>query len=231
MSYDTLPLLREEVSQCRRCPRLVHWRETVPAKPSFTTPYWRRPVPGFGDKDAWLILIGLAPAPHGGNRTGRPFTGDLSGAFLMRCLYNQGFASQPTSTFYNDGLTLYGCYMTASVKCVPPLHKPTPQEFRNCSGFLHREFALLPKISAVLALGKDAFDAYLRYVKQQGIQTRGTRFSFGACVQFEGLPTLYGSYHPTPRNTNTGTLTAQMFEDLLKKIRRENAQDSNVRTF
>ena len=215
-----LKILNEIVVNCFRCPRLVHHRETYPPKPIYADePYWRRPVPGYGDPDAWLMIIGLAPAPHGGNRTGRPFTGDLSAVFLMRCLYNRGFASQPTSEYYDDGLKLLGCYMTAAVKCVPPQHKPLYQEFLNCSPYLFEEFAILKKVTCVLALGRLAFDAYLLYVKAQGIKHPKYHFKHGEKYEFEGMPTLFASYHPSPRNTNTGTMTAEMFEGLLSKIK------------
>lgn len=220
-TLQKLKVLNKEVIGCRLCPRLVHFRETVPAKPIYAEEvYWRKPVPGFGDPNAWLMLIGLAPAPHGGNRTGRPFTGDLSGDFLVRCLYNQGFANQPLSVNAHDGLQLLECYVAAAVKCVPPLHKPTPQEFLNCSGYLDRELQLLSKLTHVIALGRSAFDAYLRYAKLHGHSTRGMHFEFGKRYPFEKLPTLYGCYHPTPRNTNTGTLTVEMFEGLLAEIRK-----------
>lgn len=221
-----LKILKDLVVNCRRCPRLVHYRETVPAKANYIhESYWRRPVPGFGDSNAWLMIVGLAPAPHGGNRTGRPFTGDLSGQFLVRCLFHQGFANQPLSENAQDGLKLIGCYMTAAVKCVPPHHKPSRKEFLNCSSYLHAELSIQKKVTHILALGKLAFDGYLLYLRTQGIKTSGIPFKHGACYRFQGVPTLYVSYHPTPRNTNTGTLTVKMFENLLKRIRHD--QDQN----
>lgn len=220
MIVDSFQKLDREVCACVRCPRLVQFREAVEPKPIYANEtYWKKPVPGFGDHQAWLLLLGLAPAPHGGNRTGRPFTGDLSGDFLIRCLYNQGFANQPTSRHWDDGLELIGCYMTPAVKCVPPAHKPTPQEFRNCSGYLEREIFLLKNLKCVLALGRAAFDAYLRFLRVQGVNTAGVKFKHGAIFKFEEWPSLAASYHPTPRNVNTGTLTKDMFEGLLKRIK------------
>lgn len=217
---DSFEKLDQQVCKCRLCPRLVLHRETVEAKPIYAgEKYWRKPVPGFGDENAWLMLLGLAPAPHGGNRTGRPFTGDLSGNFLIRCLYNQGLANQPLSTHWDDGLQLIGCYMTPAVKCVPPQHKPTLEEVRTCAMYLHRELELLKGLRCVLALGKLAFDSYLAYLKGSGVSVKGVKFAHGTIFEFEGYPALCGSYHPTPRNTNTGTLTAEMFEGLLGEIK------------
>lgn len=217
---DTFRKLNEEVCSCRLCPRLVHFRETVEAKSIHKGEiYWRKPVPGFGDHHAWLMLLGLAPAPHGGNRTGRPFTGDLSGDFLIRSLYSVGLANQPYSKTYDDGLELLGCYMTPAVKCVPPAHKPLPQEVRNCAPYFHREIALLKNLTCVLALGRLAFDAYLRFLKDQGVDTKGIQFEFGKVFEFKGWPSLAACYHPTPRNTNTGTLTRDMFEELLEGLK------------
>lgn len=220
---DSFKKLNEEVCRCRLCPRLVEFRETVPAKNIYANEtYWRKPVPGFGDRQAWLMLLGLAPAPHGGNRTGRPFTGDLSGDFLIRSLYAEGFANQPYSRHWDDGLELKGCYMTPAVKCVPPAHKPTPLEQRNCAPYLHREIALLKNLKIVLALGRLAFHAYLSFLKSHGVLTAGIQFKHGSFYRFESWPTLVACYHPTPRNTNTGTLTREMFEGLLRQIKLNN---------
>ncbi len=223
-----LALLREEVVACRRCPRLVAFRESVaPKAPYQDQPYWRRPVPGFGDPNAWLLIIGLAPAPQGGNRTGRIFTGDLTARFLMPALFKQGFANQPTSESLEDGLQLQGCYMTAAVKCVPPQNKPSSEECRNCSGYLHRELAILRSVDSVLALGRLAFEAYFAFVKQQGVAIQRPPFKHGGIFPMPGFPTLYASYHPSPQNTNTGILTASMFQKVLTTIQARH-HDKNI---
>lgn len=218
---DSFKLLIDEVVHCRKCPRLVKYREEVPAKkPYLHEHYWRRPVPGFGDPKAKLMLVGLAPAPHGGNRTGRPFTGDLSGKFLYQALYKAGFSNQPYSDYMDDGLILYDCYITASVKCVPPLHKPTKEEFYTCNPYLQREVELLKDLKGVLALGKFAYDAFLRYAKTRIPLKKIPPFSHGLIYPMEGLPTLFATYHPSPRNTNTGTLTEKMFLKVLENCRK-----------
>lgn len=212
-SFSTL---NKRVVCCRLCPRLVHFREQVPPKGEFCDePYWRRPVPGFGDEQAWLLISGLAPAAHGGNRTGRVFTGDKSGDFLMKALYLAGFANQPTSTSRADGLKLKGCYVTAVVKCVPPHDKPSREEIVTCSRYYHNELALLRNVRCVLALGRIAFDSFLLVNK---IRPKPP-FVFGEKYAFAGLPTLWASYHPSPRNTNTGKLTMERFLELLKHIK------------
>ncbi len=215
--------LLSEVVECRSCPRLVSFRETVPARAAYRPQeYWRMPVPGFGDADAWLMVLGLAPAAHGGNRTGRVFTGDESAKFLMRVLHKAGFASQPTSSSRDDGLRLSGCYITAAVKCVPPGDKPTAQEFANCASHLDRELDSLSNLRAVVALGQLAFKAYLDLVaKRQGSKPRGSKFAHGADLQIPGMPRLYGSYHPSPRNTHTGRLTEEMLLEVFEKAKRE----------
>lgn len=216
----SLPILREEIIHCRLCPRLVDFRENVPPRPAFQDQvYWRKPVPGFGDPNGWLLMTGLAPAAHGGNRTGRIFTGDLSARFLMKGLYQSGFANQPNSDSIDDGLKLNGCYITASVKCVPPANKPTRQEFLNCSRYYQNELGLLKNVSKVLVLGKLAFDAFIFYAKSRGFSTKNVVFFHGARYQIGTLPTLYCCYHPSPRNTNTGRLTEKMLLDLLNFIK------------
>jgi len=219
-SFNTL---REEIVHCRLCPRLVDFRENVPPRPAFQDQdYWGKPVPGYGDINGSLLITGLAPAAHGGNRTGRIFTGDLSARFLINVLYQAGIANQPTSESLDDGLLLNDCYITASVKCVPPGDKPTRQEFLNCSRYYHNELFLLKNVTKVLVLGKLAFDAFLFYAKTQGFSTKNVRFDFGARYQIGTLPVLYCSYHPSPRNTNTGRLTEKMLLDLLNEIKSEN---------
>ncbi len=217
---ETTAQLADEVVRCRRCPRLVQYRESVPPRASFgSQEYWRKPVPGFGDPQAKLVVIGLAPAAHGGNRTGRVFTGDESGRFLVRALYEAGFANQPTSTNRDDGLEYKDCYVTAAVKCAPPHDKPTRKEFENCGVWLGSELRLLAGTKAVVALGKGAFDAYLSYARSRGATTRGLRFSHGARHSLGRLPVLYASYHPSPRNTHTGKLTKGMLVSLLERVK------------
>jgi uracil-DNA glycosylase family 4 len=183
--------------------------------------YWGRGVPGFGDAHAQLFILGLAPAAHGGNRTGRIFTGDRSGNFLYQALYKAGFANQPTSVRREDGLRLRNAYVAAAARCVPPLNKPLPSEIVNCREYLERELALLrPK--AVLALGKIAWDAYLDMLKSQGkvVPRAAFKFSHGAEVEVAvDLPRLFGAYHPSQQNTQTGRLTQAMYDKVLKRIR------------
>ncbi len=212
--------LEDAVVACRLCPRLASFRESVPARASFRSQeYWRRPVPSFGDPRAWLMVMGLAPAAHGGNRTGRLFTGDESARFLMRALYRTGLANQPTSLSRDDGLLLSGCYITAAVRCVPPDNRPTPKEFGNCSRYLDRELELLTNLRAVVALGQLAFRAYLDLARRRGRVLRGVKFAHGVRVEIEGLPRLYGSYHPSPRNTYTGKLSEKMLVEVLERAK------------
>ena len=224
-SEKTLWTISEEVCACRKCPRLVKYREKVArekrrAYREWT--YWGRPLPGFGDARAELFILGLAPAAHGGNRTGRVFTGDRSGDFLYKALFEVGFANQPTSARRGDGLTLQGAYVAAAVRCAPPANKPLPSEILHCREYLERELeALRPR--AVLALGKIAWDAYLEILKQAGkIASRsGYKFAHGAEAKFDDdLPRLFGVYHPSQRNTQTGLLTEAMYAQELRRIRR-----------
>lgn len=218
--YSSFHQLNTTLTNCKLCNRLVQYRENVPPRASFKDQtYWRKPLPGFGDPTAWLVIIGLAPAAHGGNRTGRIFTGDETSRFLMTALYEAGFANIPTSENKDDGLHLTGCYMTAAVKCAPPQNKPEREECINCSPYLEAELSLLENATSVLALGKLAFDAYLSYVKRNGGAKRSMKFTHGAEYSLEHFPTLYASYHPTQRNTFTGTLTKEMFSSILEKIK------------
>lgn len=220
MNFTSFGSLNKCIVGCRKCKRLVHFRETVPARKSYENEkYWRRPVPGFGDPDAWLLITGLAPAAHGGNRTGRLFTGDPSARFLMKMLYQEGFANQPLSESLDDGLQLIKCYMTAAVKCVPPQNRPTQQELVNCNDYYLNELALLKNTTSILALGKFAFDACLFTARRLSFSTKGIHFKHGAIAKIEGFPTLFGSYHPSPQNTNTGKLTEAMFLQILKNIK------------
>lgn len=214
--------LNGHIVKCRRCPRLVHFREHAPVRKAFEDQfYWRKPLPGYGDKEAWLLILGLAPAAQGGNRTGRVFTGDPSAQFLMRALYRAKLANQPTSEHFEDGLRLKGCYMTAAVKCVPPNNRPLQEEFVNCSSYFENELFLLKKLSALLALGKLAFDSYQRFLKKQGALFSFAPFAHGKKIECDGWPTLFGAYHPSPQNTFTGKLTEKMFLTLLNNIKQE----------
>jgi uracil-DNA glycosylase family 4 len=215
--------LNEQIISCRKCPRLVRYREKVAlakrrAYRDWT--YWGRPVPGFGDPQAELVIIGLAPAAHGANRTGRVFTGDRSGEFLYRMLCGAGLANQQTATHRGDGLALHNAYITAAIRCAPPKNKPLPAEMRNCRPYLEEELDLLQP-RAVLALGRIAFNTYLTLLKQRGaIGSRAAyRFAHGASFQLPGgLPRLFASYHPSQQNTQTGRLTPAMFASVLRQV-------------
>ncbi len=216
---DRISILNHEISACQLCPRLVKFREHVPIRNqyAFEDP-WRKPVPGFGDPEAWLMIIGLAPSAQGGNRTGRIFTGDLSAKFLIGCMHQVGLANQSSSESRNDGLILNGCYLTAAVKCVPPDNKPNPVEIATCRHFLKKEFTILPKIKAVLALGHISLKAYRDFLLAEGHQVPALKFQHGAHFKLHGLPKVYASYHPSPQNTHTGKLTKDMLESLLNQI-------------
>lgn len=217
--------LAGRISRCTACPRLVEWREEAArARPrSFAEDeYWARPLPGFGDPDARLVIVGLAPAAHGGNRTGRMFTGDRSGDFLFAGLYSHGFANQPTSISLGDGLELSSAYVTAPVRCAPPANRPLPEERDRCMPFLEEELRLLPLARVYLALGAYAFDAIGRLRGVRG-RMRG-RFSHGAEIKLEAseddeLDTVLCTYHPSQRNVFTGLLTSEMFSDVLRRAR------------
>jgi len=184
--------------------------------------YWGRPVPGFGDPEAKLLIVGLAPAAHGANRTGRMFTGDRSGEFLYAALYRAGFANQASAIRRDDGLRLRGVYIAAAARCAPPENKPTPEEIRNCCGYFQRELEILqPK--AVLALGKIAWDTYLGILKKGSKIVSLAQFPFGHGAEAElgaGQPKLFGVYHPSQQNTQTGKVTAAMYDRVLKRIRK-----------
>lgn len=182
--------------------------------------YWGRPLPGFGDPRARLLIVGLAPAAHGGNRTGRMFTGDRSGDWLFRALHRAGFASQPTSVARDDGLALTDCYVTAAVRCAPPGNRPVPGEFARCRPYLVRELALLPRLRAVVALGGSAMDAFLRAWSDLGhaLPRPKPAFRHGATVELPPV-TLLLSYHPSQRNTSTGRLTEAMFDEVFRDAR------------
>ena len=222
---EQLVILHDEIIACRKCPRLVRWREGVAREKRrafLHWDYWGKPVPGFGDPDAGLLILGLAPAAHGANRTGRMFTGDRSGDFLYRALHRAGFANQPTSIRRDDGLELEDAYITAVLRCAPPANKPLPTELRNCRPYFEREIDLL-RPRAVLALGGIGLREYLTLLKERGEIERLAAYPFyhGATyVLPRGLPRVFASYHPSQQNTFTGKLTHAMLVGLLRRIRR-----------
>jgi uracil-DNA glycosylase family 4 len=220
-----LSVLEQQVVACTKCPRLIaHCRAVAAAKRRayMDWDYWGRPVPSFGDPDAELLLIGLAPGAHGSNRTGRMFTGDRSGDFLFKVLYETGYASQPSGSSREDGLTLRNAYITAAARCAPPGNKPTPQEMRNCRPYLERELELLSNVRVVVALGKIAFDVYLSILRDRGQIASRSAFVFGHNVAHEtgpGQPLLIGSYHPSQQNTSTGRLTEKMLREVFERAK------------
>jgi uracil-DNA glycosylase len=221
MVKDSLAVLNREIIACTRCPRLVEYRVGIgrEKRRSYRDhEYWARPVPGFGDPDAGVVILGLAPGAHGSNRTGRPFTGDASGKFMYPILHRAGFASQPNADRRDDGLRLSDCYITAAVRCAPPDNKPLPGEVANCSEYLDRELAILRNARVVVALGKIAFDAYLAHMKRNGFLKSKTGLVFGHAKQYT-MPNgviLLASYHPSNQNTATGKLTPAMFERVFR---------------
>lgn len=209
---DTLVRLRGDIESCRACPRLVRWRESVAAERRAAyrdETYWGRPIAGFGDADARIVVLGLAPGAHGANRTGRVFTGDRSGDWLFRAMHQAGLASQPTSVHRGDGLSLRDAWVTVAVRCAPPDNKPSPLERRRCSGFLEREFSLLRNAKVVVCLGNFAYVAACDHFK---VSPR-PKFAHGAIVD-AGAVTMVCSYHPSQQNTFTGRLTERMLGDV-----------------
>jgi uracil-DNA glycosylase len=220
MPPETLADIAADVAACRRCPRLVEWREEAAARPPARfagQSYWARPLPGFGDPEARVLVVGLAPAAHGGNRTGRLFTGDRSGDFLFASLYRAGFASSPESVSVDDGLTLSGVYIGAIVRCAPPDNKPTPDERSSCLPYLVRELRVLGGLRVVVALGAFAWDGALRALGEFGHRV-SPRPAFGHMAEARiGALTLLGSYHPSQQNTFTGRLTPPMLDAVMAR--------------
>ena len=220
-----LHVLNEEIVACRKCARLVKFREKVAREKRRAYrewQYWGKPVPGFGDAHAQLLILGLAPAAHGANRTGRMFTGDRSGDFLYAALHKAGFATQPTSQHCGDGLQLRHAYVTATCRCAPPENKPLPREILDCRTYLERELEILrPKV--ILALGKIAWDGYLDLLKHRGVIVSRAPYKFAHGAETEvalGTPRLFGVYHPSQQNTQTGRVTAAMYAKVLRRVRR-----------
>lgn len=233
MDFDAL---NDEIANCRQCPRLVQWREQVAQekrKAYRDWEYWGKPVPGFGDRRARVLVVGLAPGAHGSNRTGRPFTGDASGGFLYPALHRAGFANQPTATSRDDGLRLKGIYITAVGRCAPPANKPLPQELDNCQPFLERELSAI-KPTVIVCLGRIAFERILRILS---IRDATIKFGHGALYALspgttdgnawlkKGEHWLLCSYHPSQQNTQTGKLTTPMFDEIWAKARELTSDD------
>jgi uracil-DNA glycosylase family 4 len=223
LNQTALRELDDEVIACRRCPRLVAWREEVARvkRAAFAgEEYWGKPLPGFGDPEARVLILGLAPAAHGGNRTGRIFTGDRSGDWLFASLHRTRFANQPTSVSRDDGLRLSGAYVTASVRCAPPANRPLPSERDNCLPYLVRELELLGSVHVIVTLGSFAWDAALRALSALGLSIPKPRpkFGHGATVEIDRF-TLLGCFHPSQQNTFTGKLTEPMIDDVFTRAR------------
>lgn len=222
--------LNERIVACERCPRLVDWREEVArvrrrAYQDFK--YWGKPVPGLGDQQARVLVVGLAPGAHGANRTGRMFTGDGSGDFLFPALYEAGFANQPDAVQRGDGLELCNLFISAVCRCVPPKNKPNRQEMDNCLPYLEEEMALLPALKVIVVLGRIAFDNTLRLLRQRGHSLPRFAFSHGAVYSLgAGLPTMIVSYHPSRQNTQTGLLTEAMFAEIWEKVKENLGDDA-----
>ena len=224
-AIDWLSQLNREVISCTLCPRLVVYREQVAREKRRAYrdwDYWGKPVPGFGDPNARVLVLGLAPGAHGSNRTGRPFTGDASGNFMYPVLHETGFANQPTAIDRNDGLKLTDMYITAAVRCAPPDNKPLPSELSNCARYLDREMDGLIKVKVVVALGRIGFDAYLNYLKRRGLISGKKEYVFRHAAKYK-MPDgkiLLASYHPSNQNTQTGKLTRLMFSRIFKEAAR-----------
>jgi uracil-DNA glycosylase family 4 len=219
-----LEILNSEIVTCVRCPRLVAYRELVAREKRRAyrdCEYWGKPVPGFGDPQARVLVLGLAPGAHGSNRTGRPFTGDASGKFMYPVLHETGFALLPTATARDDGQVLTGLYITAAARCAPPDNKPLPQELANCAPFLDRELEGLKNLGVIVALGRIGFEAYLNYLmrKKEIVSKRDYEFRHGAEYGMPDGRLLVASYHPSNQNTQTGKLTKEMFLKIFQRAR------------
>ena len=221
---NSLDILNKDIIKCKKCPRLVKFREkitTIKRKQFIDEIYWGKPITGFGDKNAQLLLVGLAPAAHGGNRTGRVFTGDKSAEFLFKCLYKSNLSNNSKSEYKNDGLKLFNAYLTVALKCVPPEDKPTPLELNTCFKFFNEEINLLKNIKVIIALGKIAFDACIKlYKTKYEIKSKDFIFSHGAKYKLPDNKLLIGCYHPSPRNVNTKRINSKKMVELLNKAKK-----------
>ena len=224
MLNQNIKKIRNEIVSCTRCPRLVEFRTKIAKekrKSYMDWDYWGKPVPGYGDYNSRLLILGLAPAAHGGNRTGRVFTGDKSADFLFKCMHAAGLSNQPDSIAFDDGLKLNG-FMSVAVKCVPPGDKPTAEERNNCADHLANEIECLPNMKIVLGLGKIGFESFLHYTrKSHDIKMKDFPFKHGVGYELPSGVTLYGAYHPSPRNVNTKRITFDMMVKFLKNLKNE----------
>jgi uracil-DNA glycosylase family 4 len=221
---DALERLNKAITRCARCPRLVRWREASAKKPPrryIGQTYWAKPLPGFGDPNARVLIVGLAPAAHGGNRTGRMFTGDRSGDWLYGALHSADFANQPNSDHRSDGLKLRDCYITAAVRCAPPGNKPARSEYQRCRPYLVQELKLFGQLKVVIALGKIAFDSFLAAYQENGgvVPRPRPKFGHGVSVDLPAGLRLICSYHPSQQNTFTGKLTRPMFQSVFDQAK------------
>lgn len=219
MKTESIEEMNSRLVGCERCPRIAKFRVEVASRRSrfLGDEFWSKPVPGFGNEESKLLVLGLAPAATGGNRTGRVFTGDKSASFLFSCLHEVGLSNKPDSTSREDGLVLDDLYLTAVLKCVPPGDKPTNLELENCREYLELEIQSMKSLKVVLALGRIAFDAFRKYLKSEGFDVSDIHFKHGVGYRVGGI-WFYGSYHPSPRNVNTGRLSRQALVDVLREI-------------
>ena len=224
MMDQNIQKVRNEIVSCSKCARLVEFRTKIAEqkrKSYMDWDYWGKPVPGYGDEKSNLLILGLAPAAHGGNRTGRVFTGDKSADFLFKCMHAAGMANQPDSYAMDDGLELNG-FMSVAVKCVPPGDKPTAEERNNCAGLLAKEISCLPNLKMVLGLGKIGFESFLHFTRNfHEIKMKDFPFKHGVGYKLPSGVVLYGAYHPSPRNVNTKRITFDMMVKFLKKLKNE----------
>lgn len=220
-----LDMLNKKIIACKKCPRLVAFKKKISTEKRrqyINETYWGKPITGYGDPKAKILIVGLAPAAHGGTRTGRVFTGDASSTFLFQCLYKAKLCNQPTSVNKNDGLKLYHSYITTVLKCVPPLDKPLPEELQNCSAFFKNEIILLKQLTMIVALGKIAFDACIKFYKQNyKLNNKDFFFSHGKYYPLPDGKTLVGCYHPSPRNVNTGRININKMTNIFIKVKRK----------
>jgi uracil-DNA glycosylase family 4 len=220
-----LESLNKKIIACKKCPRLVAFKKKISTEKRrqyINETYWGKPITGHGDVNAKILIVGLAPAAHGGTRTGRVFTGDASSTFLFQCLYKAKLCNQPTSVNKQDGLQLYHSYITTVLKCVPPLDKPLPEELKNCSSFFRNEIILLKQLTMIVALGKIAFDACIKFYKQNyKLNNKDFIFSHGKHYALPDGKTLVGCYHPSPRNVNTGRININKMTNIFMKAKRK----------